>query len=88
MSPDARLGLILTVISVIGVPTLAFVVRATIKWTRVEDRLGHLVDDVGDLVRDKDRAHAEILNQMREDRKATNDRLTWLERNLWQRIGS
>lgn len=88
MSPDARLGLILTAISVIGGPTLVFVVRATVKWTRVEDRLGDLIGDVDKLVRDKDRVHREIVDQMREDRRATNERLTWLERHLWSRSSS
>lgn len=67
-------GLILAVISVIGLPMLAFVVRATIKWTRVEDQLANLINDIDKLVRD-----------MREDRRATNERLTWLERYLYGR---
>jgi hypothetical protein len=39
--------------------------RILIRWTRLEDRLGHLAEDVA------------------EDRKATNDRLTYLERFAW-----
>lgn len=73
------IGLIFTVMSAI----LALIVRAVIKWTKVEDRLVHLAADVAQLVEDKDKTHKEILDVIREDRKATNERLTYLERTVW-----
>lgn len=39
------------------------------------------------LVENKDRIHAEMLGQMREDRQATDRRLRWLEEYLWRRGG-
>lgn len=77
--------LILSGVSVIFIPMLVFLIRATVKWTRVEDRLAQIGLDVERLVKDKDQVHREIVNQMHEDRVATNERLTWLERNLWGR---
>lgn len=78
MTSDQRLTLILATMGIIFIPLLGLLVRITIKWTRVEDALKQLVAD-------KDRVHREIIDQMREDRDATNKRLTWLEQNLWQR---
>jgi hypothetical protein len=88
MTSSDRLTIILTAIGMLGIPTLAFVIRATVKWTRVEERLGRIVDDVSSLVKDSDNVHRELSNQMREDRKVTNERLTWLERHLWDRAPS
>lgn len=85
MTPDQRFTLTLFIISVICLPTLAFVIRATVKWTRVEDKLDGIADDMARLVKDKDQVHQEIAAQMHEDRQATNERLTWLERNAWGR---
>jgi hypothetical protein len=85
MSSGERFTLILSTIGVIGIPTLAFVVRATIKWTRVEDKLEIIANKLLDIVKDKDETHREMLQQMREDRNATNLRLRWLEENIWRR---
>jgi hypothetical protein len=84
MTSSERLTIILSAIGIIGIPTLLFVVRATVKWTRVEDRLTQIARDVEDLVKDKDRAHRVLLDEIRADRKASNERLTWLERNVWK----
>jgi hypothetical protein len=48
-------------------------------------QLKNIVEDIRALVADKDRTHTEILEQMREDRKATDRRLRWLELNVWSR---
>lgn len=77
--------LILTILSVLLIPCLILLVRATVKWTRVEDRLNMVADDLKELVHDKDKVHQEIIAQMREDRNATNRRLRWLEENLWKK---
>lgn len=69
----------LSVISVLLLPTLVLMIRGAVKWTRTEDRLATLVDDVRELISDKDRTHQEILEQMRVDRDATDRRLRYIE---------
>lgn len=83
MTEFETLSLALTAIAVIVGPSLLIMVRGAIKWTRVEDRLDRIASDLEDLVTDKNKIHKEIADQMHEDRKATNERLTWLERHLW-----
>jgi hypothetical protein len=62
---------------------LGVTVRATVKWTRSQDRIQMLADDMKELIVDKDKVHNEMLAQMREDRSATDRRLRWLEEHLW-----
>jgi hypothetical protein len=53
--------------------------RALVKWTQTEDRLGQVVDDLNKLVAWKDAEHAEI-----------KERLTYLERTeleMWRKAG-
>lgn len=85
MTPDQRLTLILTAIGIVFIPTLAFIIRATVKWTRVEDKLAEMVDDMKKIVDDKDKTHTDMLRQMTDDRRATDRRLRWLEENLWNK---
>ena len=77
------LTLVLSALALLGLPMLAFIVRASIKWARTEDNQALIARDLAKLVRDEAEAHAAMLVQMREDRAATNERLTWLERNAW-----
>ncbi len=77
----------LTVVSVLLIPALIILVRGAIKWTRTEDKLSQLVDDVRQLMQDKDRVHAEMLAQMRLDRDATDKRLRFIE-EFFMRKGS
>lgn len=76
--------LILSVISIVIIPIIVLLVRGAIKWTRVESKLESLVLSVDKLVKDKDTVHNEIIAQMRDDRKATDRRLRWLEEHLWR----
>lgn len=80
----AWVQVLLTVIGVLLIPVIVVLVRGAIKWTRVEDKLDRAVGDLHALVADKDRVHAEMISQMREDRAATNTRLRWLEEHLWR----
>jgi uncharacterized membrane protein (DUF106 family) len=73
------IGAISAMITIITI-TLGFIVKLTRKWTLVEERLA-------ELVKNKDETHAAMLNQMRDDRNATDQRLTWLERNAWPHAG-
>src|SRR5690348_4135261 len=75
--------LVMSAISILLIPSLILLVRLVSKWTKVEERLAILTEDMGELVRDKDKTHAEMLGQMREDRRATDKRLRWLEEYLW-----
>ena len=77
--------IVLTIIGVIVIPVLAVIFRAAVRWKGIEDKLEGITDDLKSLVHDKDRVHTEIATQMREDRLATNQRLRWLEENLWNR---
>jgi hypothetical protein len=64
---------------------LGLLVRITAKWTKHEDRITQVAADLQRQIIDADRVHQEIIRNIREDRRATNERLTWLERHLWQR---
>lgn len=79
----AGLALLFTALSA----ALGLLVRIAIKWTRNEEKIATVAESITELVRDKDKTHQDIVNQMREDRNATNERLTWLERNLWRKLG-
>ena len=85
MSPE-WISVILTVFSVLLIPTLIILIRGAVKWTRTEDKLGMLVDDVRQLVADKDKVHSEILEQMRVDRENTDRRLRFIE-EFWMKMG-
>jgi len=82
------LSIILAVIVGILIPLLVFIVRGAIKWTRVEEKMDHVIKNLAHIVEDKDRVHNEIYTQMREDRAATDRRLRWLEENLWNKKGT
>lgn len=72
-------SLILTLITVVLIPTLVVLVRGAVKWTQTEDKLGSLVDAVEKLVDEKDKVHAAMLDQMTRDRDATDRRLRFIE---------
>lgn len=82
-SADIHLTIILTFVSVLGLPTLALLLRIQARWTSAADRLADVADDLNKHVEDDKRINTEMIGQMREDRKATNERLTYLERNCW-----
>ena len=68
----------LTVMTIIGLPMLALIIRLTVRFTRMADRISDLVDD-------EEKAHQEMYRTMREDRLATDRRLRWLEESVWRR---
>lgn len=65
---------------------IVYIVRLTARWTRTEEKLSELIEDVKEIVKDKDAAHTLILETIKEDRRATNLRLRWLEEHLWRRL--
>jgi hypothetical protein len=79
------LGIILSALAVIFTPVMVMLYRGIVKWTRTEDKLDHLIEDVDTLIKDKERTHQAMLQQMTDDRRATDRRLRWLEENIWTR---
>jgi hypothetical protein len=79
---------IVSVVGAIVLPLLVMMVGILVKWTRMEDRLGEITDDVRKLVEDKDKVHLAIQQEIRDDRVATDRRLRWLEEHLWKRGNS
>lgn len=86
MSPFEWLTLGLGILATLLIPTLVLLVKGTVRWTRTEDQIGTLIAKVTELVEDKDKVHAEILEQMRVDRDATDRRLRFME-EFWMRKG-
>lgn len=86
MDAATRITIALAVLSVLIIPALAIMIRGAVKWTRTEEQLKTLVDRVGELMTDKDRVHAEMLEQMRVDRDATDRRLRFIE-EFWMKKG-
>lgn len=84
MDANARLTVILFVISILVLPTLALMVRIVIKWTRMEAKMEEVTQDLRAIVESKDQVHREITEQMGRDREATDKRLRWLEEHLWK----
>lgn len=88
MTPDQRftliisgLGLLFTIMCVI----LGVALRAAIKFTRSEDKIADVAEDVKALVADKERAHMQLWSEMKDQNNATDRRLRWLEEHLWSR---
>lgn len=86
MTVDQRFGITiaaLTLVFLVLSTIVGLLVKVIIRWTHIEDRMDAVAKDITDLVDDKDKVHREMINQMREDRHATNERLTYLERSVW-----
>jgi hypothetical protein len=78
-------ALIISILAVIVIPLLVAVLRSAIRWKGIEDRLDSVVSNLSSIVKNEDKIHGEFIAQMREDRKATDRRLRYLEENLWSR---
>lgn len=91
VSPQENLTVIVSGLSflfVVMMASLGLIVRITRKWTSVENKLDHMTENLATIVRNNDKVHEEIVAQMREDRRASNERLVWLERNVYPRLVS
>lgn len=60
-------------------------VRATRRWTRVEANIEAMQQAFSDHVATDRMAHEAMWQEMKEDRRATNERLTFLERREMER---
>lgn len=76
-----------SLIAVVVIPSFALNWRMAVRWTRVESKLEQVVENMEHLVQDKDRVHLAIQTEIKDDRRATNLRLRWLEENLWKKGG-
>lgn len=69
MTEYDRLSLFLGIVGIVIIPLIVFVFKSVIRWTRVEAKLDRVIEIQSGLATD-----------LREDRRATNERLQWLER--------
>jgi hypothetical protein len=76
----------ISALSVILIPLVVLLWRVAVGITKTGDQINGIEKDLRELVEHKEKDHADIYVQMREDRNATNIRLRWLEENLWQQI--
>lgn len=76
---------VLATISVIVAPLMVMIIRMAVKWTRVEEKLNTVVGELREIVGNGDRVHLAIMDEIRRDRDATNQRLRWLEEYLWKK---
>ena len=74
------IGFIATNVIVIA----ALLVRAIVKWTRVQIAIEQIATDLKESVEHQNEVHQEIYREMREDRSVTNKRLRYLEETLWK----
>lgn len=72
MSAADRFAITLSAIGVIGLPTLAFLARMTVMWTRTQDKLTEVAKDI-----------EEVVSDVAADQRAMSERVTWLERHVW-----
>jgi hypothetical protein len=64
---------LLSVIGILLIPVLVLLWRAAVNWTKLSDAVKHIM-------KTNDDGHKAIVEQMAYDRKATNERLLYLER--------
>lgn len=76
----------LAVFSALLIPAVVILTRGTMKWSKTEFQLATLIESVKDLIVDKEKMHAELMEQMRTDREVTDRRLRYLE-EFWMEQG-
>jgi hypothetical protein len=86
-------SLLLSVIVFMVVPLIVAVIRSNVRWSKVEGKVDTVIRDLDrmvksqeKLVEDKDKVHSAMLDTIRDDRRATDRRLRWLEENLWKKV--
>lgn len=77
--------LALSATAIIVLPVAGLSIRMIIKWTKIEAKMTEVIDDIRKVTEEKERVHTVIFEQLKEDRKATDRRLRWLEEHLWRR---
>jgi hypothetical protein len=64
---DQRLTIILSALGLLFLVMstgVGILVRLTVRWARIEDRLGVIADKIQDIVRDKDKDHDTLEHQI------------------------
>jgi len=87
MTPGEWADIGISILGIILIPFLALLFRLTIKSTQLVDRVANIDQGLKEAVQNQTKQNAELNAQMRDDRLATNQRLRWLEENLWRRDG-
>jgi uncharacterized protein YoxC len=85
MSRAELLTIIITALALLILPALAFLVRITVKWQRVEDNLKEVTDDLTEIVKENAGAHKELYKLTKGMQEALDRRIRWLEQNVWNR---
>lgn len=83
MNWEPWIAVAISFLGVVLIPLVILLWRVAVSITKNQDKLFSLEQDMHDLVADKDKVHSRLYEQMREDRNATNQRLRWLEENVW-----
>lgn len=79
-------SLTIGIMATLILPVVVFLIRGAMKWSAVETKLDQAITRLDAIVRDKDATHQVMLQQMSDDRRATDRRLRWLEENVWRRV--
>ena len=66
------------------IPAVVLMYRVITRWIKREDKITALADNMTHIVENNDRAHQEIITQMRYDRSVTDRRLRWFEEYFMQ----
>lgn len=82
------LSIVVTVVVFMVIPLVGTIIRNAMRWQKIESKVDEIVNDLKSIVSDKDKVHTEMLAQIRDDRKATDRRLRWLEEHLWKGSGA
>ena len=77
----------LTLLWVVTTGILAVLVRGTARWSKTEERVSQLAEQQNKSATDAARLYSEIMAQVREDRRTTHERLTYIERRTMDTRG-
>ncbi len=61
---------LIAALGLLVLPMLALMVKGTLRWARAESNLERLIIDVLNLIKDNDRVHTAIFEEMRNDHQA------------------
>lgn len=79
MKANDWIVLLLGIVGTLLIPAIVILTRGAVKWTRTEDQLKNLIDDMKQLVQGEDKVHAAILGQIQADRENADKRLRFIE---------
>jgi hypothetical protein len=65
--------------------SIGLLVKVVRIMTKHEDKIEEVANDLKEIIESKKQDHSAMLNQMTEDRKATDKRLRYLEEKVWRK---